>query len=118
MRRLAEECVPAWIVEGLRRDGHDVAFAMESLQGYRDEHVLTEAVEARRVLVTEDKDFGDLVMRGRLPAWGVVLLRFPSAVRAEKQERLRWLLQAYADRLPGAFVVLTARHVRFRALPS
>jgi predicted nuclease of predicted toxin-antitoxin system len=116
MKFLADECCDAALVDALRGDGHDVVYATESLRGETDEALLTRAFSDGRVLLTEDKDFGELVYRLRRPTRGIVLLRFDVADRALKIPRLRYLLQQQGERLPGAFVVLEVDKVRIRAL--
>ena len=116
MRFLADECCDAALVDALRDDGHDVLYAVESLRGAIDDELLARAFSERRILLTEDKDFGELVYRLRRPAYGIVLLRFDVADRALKVPRLRDLLEQEAERLPGAFVVLEADKVRIRPL--
>lgn len=104
------------MVDVLRADGHDVLYAVESLRGATDDEILTRAFSEGRILLTEDKDFGELVYRLRRPAHGIVLLRFDVADRASKAPRLRYLLEREAQRLPGAFVVLEVDKIRIRPL--
>jgi predicted nuclease of predicted toxin-antitoxin system len=80
--------------------------------------VLQQAAAEQRVLLTEDKDFGELVVRLGMPAYGVVLLRMNPADSQAKLNRLRGVLSRHASRLPGCFVVVDARKTRFRPLPS
>jgi predicted nuclease of predicted toxin-antitoxin system len=107
MRFLADECCDAGLVDVLRNDGHSVLYAIESLRGVTDDEILTCAFSENRVLLTEDKDFGELVYRLRRPARGIVLLRFDVADRALKIPRLRYLLEQEAERLLGANMSLT-----------
>jgi predicted nuclease of predicted toxin-antitoxin system len=116
LRFLADECCDAALVDALRKDGHDVLYAVDSLRGATDDDILARAFSERRILLTEDKDFGELVYRFRRPARGVVLLRFDVADRALKVPRLRYLLDQEAERLLGAFVVLEVDKVRVRPL--
>ncbi len=118
MRFLADECFDAGIVEALRRDGHDVLYAVESLKGAPDRDVLQRSFDEERIVLTEDKDFGELVYRLRKPARGIVLLRFDVSERALKLPRLREFLETGADRLPSRFIVLEADKVRLRPLLS
>jgi predicted nuclease of predicted toxin-antitoxin system len=67
MRILADECIGRSIVERLRRDGFDVAWGAEECPGAKDEMVLARAVDARRVLLTVNKDFGEVTVRMKLP---------------------------------------------------
>jgi predicted nuclease of predicted toxin-antitoxin system len=113
---LADECCDAIVVAGLRKDGHDVLFVSESARGVDDETVLRQAAAESRVLLTEDKDFGKLVVRLGLPAHGIVLLRMNPANDVVKLARLKELLRD-ESRLPQHFVVLDERKARFRPLP-
>jgi len=74
------------------------------------------AAAQQRILLTEDKDFGELVVRLKLPVGGIVLLRVNPADSAAKLARSRHLLEHHAHRLPGSFVVLDEKKVRFRPL--
>ncbi len=95
---------------------HDVVYVAESQRGAADPDVLRRADSEQRILLTEDKDFGELVYRLRRPAHGIVLLRFDVAQRTLKIPRLRSLVAIAAERLPGTLVVLEATKTRFRPL--
>ncbi len=118
MKLLADECCDALLVAGLRQDGYDILYVMEYAPGADDESVLRQAANDQRILLTEDKDFGELVVRLGLPAYGIVLLRLNPADSAAKLARVRDLLLHEASRLPNAFVVVDANKSRFRALPT
>jgi uncharacterized protein (DUF433 family) len=68
------------------------------------------------IIFTEDKDFGELVYRLRLPAQGIFLLRFAINERQLKIPRLLELLDSEGHRLPGSFIVLEADKTRLRPL--
>jgi rRNA-processing protein FCF1 len=74
MRFLADEGVDAAIVSAIRSEGHDVRWMAEELEGTTDDIVLEAAARDARILITEDKDFGELVFRQRLHHRGVVLM--------------------------------------------
>jgi len=116
VRFLADECCDTSVVDALRLDGHDILYVMESMRGATDEEILTQAFAENRILLTEDKDFGELVYRFRRPARGIILLRFDISNRALKIPRLRILVEKEAERLPGSFVVLEVDKTRFRPL--
>ena len=61
MRFLADESCDFAVVRGLRERGHDVLAVAETSQGIDDEEVIANAKSDRRILITEDKDFGQLV---------------------------------------------------------
>ncbi len=116
MTFLADECCDALLVDGLRQDGHDVLYVLESMAGADDATVLSTAASQRRVLLTEDKDFGMLVVRLALPAYGVVLIRIDPADSPAKLARIRELLRDHPARLAGMFVVVQKDRFRFRPL--
>jgi predicted nuclease of predicted toxin-antitoxin system len=74
------------------------------------------AVAEDRILVTEDKDFGDLVVRLGLPTYGIVLLRMDPADSNTKLARLRDVIHHDGARLPHSFVVVDEFKTRFRPL--
>jgi predicted nuclease of predicted toxin-antitoxin system len=89
MNFLADESCAGPVVRTLREAGHDVVAIAEVAKGATDEQVLERALNEKRVLITEDRDFGELVYaRGRSSA-GVILVRFDS--RARKLSQRPWL---------------------------
>jgi len=75
MEFLADECCDRDFVEELRQSGHDVLYIFELKRGATDDEVLALAFDQRRILLTEDKDFGELVYRLKKPAHGIILIR-------------------------------------------
>ena len=76
MRLLANENFPHDAVDALRKNGHDVAWVREDARGSKDEQVLARAQDENRILVTFDKDFGELAFHAKLPATlGIILFR-------------------------------------------
>jgi predicted nuclease of predicted toxin-antitoxin system len=78
MRFLANENFPGDAVAALRAAGHDVVWVRASAPGTKDQDVLAWTVREMRVLLTFDKDFGELAWSTGLPATsGIVLFRMP-----------------------------------------
>jgi len=100
----------------LRGEGHDVLYVLEGKAGVSDDEVLTEAYIEERILVTEDKDFGELVYRLKQPVRGVILIRMDVKERNMKWHRLKKLIIYHEKRLPGHFVVVDSNRFRFRPL--
>ncbi len=118
MHILADENVPGPMIRALRERGHDVLSVKESLRGADDPMVLRRAQEDSRLLVTFDKDFGDLAFHTRLPAaCGVVLFRLSGASPAEDKARALSVLEDRAD-WGGWFAVVTDTLIRLRPLPK
>ena len=93
MRLLADENIPLHSVRALRDAGHDVYSATEDQPGQTDRALLERAVTERRLIITFDTDFGELVVRGpRLPQGGVLLLRSTPQSAAAVTELLVTLL--------------------------
>ncbi len=117
MRLLANENVPGALIRALRDRGHDVLSAKESLRGQRDEVVLARARREARLVLTFDKDFGELAFHAGLPAeCGVVLFRLESRDPADLVDRVLAILQHRSD-WAGSFTVVTQRRIRVRPLP-
>lgn len=116
MKLLADECCDRWLVEALRGAGHDVLFILESKPGATDDEVLALAFDEQRIIVTEDKDFGELVYRLKRPAHGIILIRINVINRNLKWPRFQKLIDTYLDRCSGRFVVIDENKFRFRPL--
>jgi len=116
MRFLADECCESGFIAGLRADGHEVVYIIERQTGMSDDLVLRSAFDEGRILLTEDKDFGELVYRLKKPAYGIILLRIDVHDRKEKLNRLKVLIARHEKQLAGNFVVVDINNFRFRPL--
>ena len=118
MLLLANENCPRGLVEALREDGHNVLWARETLPGTVDEGVLARARREGRILVTFDKDFGELAFRSRLPAdSGVVLLRIPPLSEEYVVSKVKEALRTRGDWV-GHFSVIEPHRIRMIKLPE
>ncbi|MFO0965894.1 MAG: DUF5615 family PIN-like protein [Gemmataceae bacterium] len=110
----ADESVDRPIVERLRQDGHDVGYVAELSPSITDEEVLSDANSRNALLLTGDKDFGELVYRlGRVHA-GVVLIRLAGLLLPLKADIVATVLRDHAAELAGAFTVISPGAVRIR----
>lgn len=114
MTFLADEGVDRQIVERLRLDGHQVAYVAEMSPGIMDEVVLMESRISASVLITADKDFGELVFRRRQASTGVLLIRLWGLGPAMKAAVVSGAIQEHGQELPGAFAVLNPGNIRVR----
>ena len=116
MRFLADENFPLPSVFELRKDNHDVAAVIQDSPGVSDRSILARAVREGRVVLTFDRDFGELVFRLKLaPPPGIVYFRFEPTSPTEPAEYLLGLLQE-GLLLEKKFTVLDVRQVRQRPL--
>ena len=118
MRLLTNENVSGTVVRSLRERGHDVLSAKESMRSEPDEKLLARAQAEGRVLVTHDKDFGELAFRNRLPAeCGVILLRLTGDSPDVDNARALRAIESRDD-WPGHFSVVSDDRIRMRPLPA
>ncbi len=114
MKLLADENIGLEVVVFLRKKGHDVRSITEISPGVFDTTVLTKAADEKRILITADTDFGELVYHAGQRHAGVILLRLDDERNANKIRVLRELLMKYANELSGNFVVVGETSVRVR----
>jgi len=114
MKFVADENVDVPLIARLRKDGHDVYAVIEMLAGISDDEVLTQANQRGVVLLTGDKDFGELVYRDRRYTCGIVLLRLSGLTVAEKNEIVVNVINEHASELANAFTVISHRNLRIR----
>jgi predicted nuclease of predicted toxin-antitoxin system len=112
MKFLADESCDFSVVRALRAADYDVTAIAELAPQTGDPEVILLSVREGRVLLTEDKDFGQLVYAGAHESNGVVLIRFPSTDRAELPSKALQAIRSLGDRLVGAFIVLEPNRIR------
>lgn len=115
MKLLADEGVDREVVESLRGDGHTVTYIAEAEPGLTDEEVLSRARAQGAILITQDKDFGDLVFRQGLASSGIVLLRLMGLPAVEKGSLVAAALRAHEGLIWRSFTVVSATSIRIRA---
>jgi predicted nuclease of predicted toxin-antitoxin system len=112
MDLVANENLPAAVVEGLRAAGHGVLWIRESFPGISDVEVMEKARASGRVLITFDKDFGELVFRhGLRGATGIILLRLPQPSPSELAVLVTAILDSRDD-WAGHFAVVSSERIR------
>lgn len=117
MNFVADESCAKPVVLALREAGHEVVSIAEVAPGATDEQVLERALNEKRVLITEDRDFGELVYaRGRSSA-GVILVRFPNRARRAKAATVIEVVSKLGLRLRDTFTVVEPGRVRMSSRP-
>lgn len=117
MQFLANENFPLDAVEAVRKLGHDVAWIRTEAPGSNDRDILSRAVKERRVLLTFDKDFGDLAFQFGLPSHcGIVLFRLQAVSSTALANLVATALQSRTD-WAGRFSVVEVGRIRMRPLP-
>ena len=117
MRILANENFPGDAIMALRQRGHDVVWVRTDAPGSRDIEILARAQREERIVVTFDKDFGELAFRSGLPASsGIVLFRISTPSSAYVARAAVAALESRAD-WAGHFAVVEDQRIRMTPLP-
>jgi predicted nuclease of predicted toxin-antitoxin system len=114
MRIVADENLAYRMIKALRNEGFEVLSIEEDSPSIPDNNVLSVAVKEDALLITEDKDFGDLVMLHQLPHRGILLLRLAGMDTDEKVVRTLDVIRTYGEDLKDSFTVVDTRRVRLR----
>lgn len=116
MRFLANENFPLDAVEALRQQGHDVVWIRTAAPGIADPEVLNRAQTEARVLLTFDKDFGELAFRAKLPATsGILLFRIKTPSSSAVARKVITAIACRDDWI-GHFSVIEDDKIRMRPL--
>jgi predicted nuclease of predicted toxin-antitoxin system len=102
------------IAEALRGLSHDVTEVRDRNSRMSDIDILSWAVTEQRLVVTMDKDFGELVYRSGARHSGVLLLRLDAAANSERVRVVTEIFEQYAEQLPGKFAVYQDGRLRIR----
>ena len=114
MKFLLDECVGLEVEKFLVQNGHEVINAATEYSGSLDPAILRQAVVQGRVLITNDKDFGDLIFKEGSEHSGVILLRLRDERNKNKIRCLKYLLEELGDNILGKFVVVTDKRAQIQ----
>ena len=114
MNLVVDESVNNLIVDALRRNGHNVLYVSEFAPSIDDDTVLDLANRHNALLITEDKDFGELVFRNKRVHAGVVLIRLSGLSTQAKIHSVLTTFVNQGTELRNAFSVISPGRVRIR----
>ena len=114
MNLIVDENVDKLVVNALRQDGHNVLYVAEFAPSIDDETVLEQANQNGALLITEDKDFGELVYRQGSIHTGVVLIRLDGLSKQAKARIVSTIFASQGPQLLNAFSVISPGRVRIR----
>jgi predicted nuclease of predicted toxin-antitoxin system len=118
MRFLADESCDFILVRALRATGHDVLAVSEITPRAEDHEVIDLALREKRILLTEDKDFGRLVYAHGQESLGVIFLRFPNSARERISGDVCTLVKKQGEKLAGSFVTVQPGRIRISRIPG
>src|SRR3989339_1687550 len=101
------------VVLFLRRKGYNTTSIAEDFPSLDDINILRFAFEESRVILTNDKDFGELIFKLKLNSKGIILFRLSDQSSKAKIRVLEILLDKYAHKIENNFIVLSDSKVRF-----
>lgn len=114
MKFIVDEGVDLQIVQRLRQDGHIALYVAEMAPGILDDEVLALAADQNAVLVTTDKDFGELVFRLGKVNCPIMLIRLAGLKPLEKAHLVSSVVARHQQLLASSFSVVSPGSVRFR----
>lgn len=113
MKFLVDECTGPAVAHWLEQQGHDVFSVYHQARGFDDDKVMEIAQGEGRILITNDRGFGEKVFRERRPHHGVVFLRLADERAVNKIRVLDQLISLHGEAMAGHFVVVTDTRIRF-----
>lgn len=117
MRFLANENFPLVSVRRLRQVRHDVVSITEETPGVADDHIVARAAREDRIILTFDRDYGELIFRAGHASAPVLYLRYDPLSPAEPADHIIQLLSISGMDLTTRFTVADRQRVRQRPLP-
>jgi predicted nuclease of predicted toxin-antitoxin system len=118
LKFLVDECTGPSVARWLREQGHEVFSVYGQMRGAEDDFLLEKAYIEGWIIVTNDKDFGEKVVREGKQHSGVIILRLKDEKTANKIRVLKQLLDRYAGDLEGNLVIATETTVRIIRFPK
>jgi predicted nuclease of predicted toxin-antitoxin system len=116
MKIVADEGVDAPIVFALRKDGYEVIYIYETSRGIDDKDIIGIANKSDAVIITADKDFGELIYKNKFVSNGVILLRLHGVAPSQKAAIVQKVVQQFKEKLPNSFTVISHSYVKIRSL--
>ena len=98
----------------LTHQGYDALLISTINPSMSDSEILAIAENENRMVITMDKDFGELVYHSEKAHAGVLLLRLEDATGEEKVEVMRFIIDNFKDILEHKFCVFKNGRLRIR----
>lgn len=113
---LVDESSGIRLFEYLIKTGYDCKFVGEIMPGCSDLEVLNLANQEKRIIITNDKDFGFLAYKSKKKSHGIILLRLSNESIKNKIKYLDYVLKNYKNKIELKFIVVEDNRLRFREL--
>ena len=113
MKFIADVNIEKPVIDYLAEAGYDIKWIPDYDCEISDEALLRMARSEKRILITNDKDFGELIFLQKRLSSGIILFRVKGQRTEEKVKLMKKLLRNYPDKLLNNFVIITERKLRF-----
>jgi predicted nuclease of predicted toxin-antitoxin system len=112
MRFIVDECTGSNVAQFLKDNNHEVISVFDDLRGATDDFILEKCFSENYILITSDKDFGEMVFRMNQNHKGIILIRCAPNNFQTRIVVLSKLLENYSQKIENNFVVVTNTKVR------
>ena len=116
MRILVDVCVSKAVERWLADQGLDVLAVRDIDPSMTDTDILALAASEQRLVITMDKDFGEMIVRSNQHHAGVLLLRLDDAGSSKKLAVIQQIFSVYGNALPGSYCIFQRDRLRVRRL--
>lgn len=116
LKFLVDENVGQSVIDYLKKKKYDILIAKEKLLRREDYFLLQLAYNEQRIIITNDKDFGELVFHEKLPAYCIILFRFKLENPILKIRALDKILSLNQNKLINHFIIVNESSFRIRVL--
>ena len=112
MRFIVDESTRPLIAKGLQSKGLETFSVFDNSPGISDEEIIKKAFVENWIVITNDKDFGELVFKQKLPHHGIILMRLSDERKENKMVLLEILLNQFSGNLTDKFTVISDNSIR------
>ena len=112
MKFIVDECVGQKVTLWLRSKGYDTVSVVEKMYGQPDSVILSKAIHENRIIITQDKDFGELVFKHNNTHTGIILLRLIDQKSVHKISILEEIFAKHILQIYGCFIIAKSNSIR------
>lgn len=116
MNFLADESVDYNIFKDLKSAGFKIEHVLDLFPGTSDIEIVKYAFDNNSIVLTEDKDFGELAIRFKMNAKGIILLRFLNMDSQEKSKIILNALENHGEEMKNSLTVISDKKIRIKKL--
>lgn len=112
MKFIIDECVGHKVASWLQAKGYDTISVIAEMNGQPDIAILSRAIHENRIIITQDKDFGELIFKHSNNHTGIILLRLIDQQSAHKIRILEEIFTKHVQQIYGSFIIAKSNSIR------